>query len=197
MKLLKQHRQVGVAEFRCFAELPSAEFTYRSVRHCEEESQQDSSLMELTVAQASATLSNQHLWELFYMYKSWAIEEVISFPLFAQEDYTYLSLIVSGLVLSRATNHRFVSISAVIGALRGAIRRKLGGEEEAGGIDFSPFVYGPFDGSQWNRIESYQQRSGHNPASVRPFTEKLVEFLVTTPLESFKGMYLHVITGRS
>lgn len=191
MKLLSQQEGVQKGDF---IKLPLVDFSYHSVEHCdvggdsEGESEQDTSHMKLELAQATATLSNQHLWDLLYVYKSWTIDESLFstphseyMPLLGPRCPSHISFTLSGLMLSKATNYWFISYSVVLGALRGAVRRKA----ESGTARFSPFLYGPFDSSKWNSVELYQTPGG---TSDEPFTRNLMELLVTTPRGNFNGM---------
>ena len=199
MGLLSQ--QVGEREERCgrLVKSPSAELTYHSVSHSndgETESQRDTSHVKLDVMQGTAMLSKQHLWELLHIYRSWTVDEShfsdshseYITPLTPRRGPSHLTLALRGLTLSKANNCRFVSMSATLGALRGAIRRSAGGEGETESANFSPFLYGPFDSSQWNRIEMYQQCSDPATTGEMPFPGNFVELLVTIPQGNSKGM---------
>lgn len=198
MKLLSQQEGVREGGFGNFINLPSAEISYHSVKHCdvgdaEAESQQDTSHMKLELTKATVTLSNQHLWDLLYVCKSWTMEGSLSptphfeyIPPLALQCPSHLCLTLSGLTLSEATNCRFVSQSLVLGALRGAVRREAG-RGKPGAANFSPFLYGPFDSSKWNSVELYQTPTTPGDTSERPFTRNLVELLVTTPQGDFNG----------
>lgn len=199
MASLSQQEGSGEGGFGRFFDLPSANFSYHSAKNCDvgedsdKDSKADTSDAGLDVSQATATLSTQQLSEVLYVYRSWTAEEHVFMSPHSQyvappasRNPSHLHLVLRGLKLTRATSYQFDTKSLTLVAVRGAVMRDA--EEKPHTVNFFPFLYGPFDSSQWNNIAQYQRVV----SSERPFTKNLLELLMTTPNKDYKGIPVYI-----
>lgn len=185
---VKKDKQIVL--FDQFFKLPIIKLTYNTVSY--EDATNDTSIVEVDVTKATATLSVYHMSKLFFISSSWkspcgplsSSRLQYTLPHCDSQTLGSLSVVLQDLLVSASSTSKYTLVSAQLrNAGFGIVRKSDSKKIES----FSPILYGPFDTTKWNHIKQYQEPDC-STSDQSDFTENLVEVLTTFPDGNTKGM---------